>query len=68
MEPTAEGRTTFPRAATVHAGVVEAYFVEPLTPADHTRLTGALGEIDRTLRADGARAGVPTGVRLGHGR
>ncbi|MDX3639947.1 MarR family winged helix-turn-helix transcriptional regulator [Streptomyces sp. MB09-02B] len=50
VEPTAEGRTTFVRAAAVHAAVVEEYFVGPLTADDYTRLTSALSVIDRTLR------------------
>jgi DNA-binding MarR family transcriptional regulator len=52
VEPTAEGRTAFLRAATVHAHVVEEYFVKPLTADDYTRLTGALSEIDKALRKD----------------
>jgi len=40
------------RAAAVHAQVVEKYFVEPLTADDYTRLTEALGEIDKALRKD----------------
>lgn len=53
VEPTAEGRTTFLRAAAVHARVVEEFFVRPLAAADYTRLTGALSEIDRALRESG---------------
>ncbi|MET7479173.1 hypothetical protein ABZT17_33095 [Streptomyces sp. NPDC005648] len=33
--------------------VAEEFFVKPVPAADHPRLTGALGEIDRALRADG---------------
>ncbi|MGW0871150.1 MarR family winged helix-turn-helix transcriptional regulator [Streptomyces sp. NPDC002740] len=50
VEPTAEGRATFVRAAAVHARMVEKFFVEPLTTDDYTRLTGALSEIDKALR------------------
>ncbi|AOR33148.1 MarR family transcriptional regulator [Streptomyces fodineus] len=50
VEPTAEGRRAFLRAAAVHADVVEEYFVKPLTADDYARLTSALGEIDRALR------------------
>jgi DNA-binding MarR family transcriptional regulator len=53
VQPTAEGRTTFLRAAAVHARVVEEFFVRPLAAADYTGLTGALGEIDRALREGG---------------
>ena len=52
VAPTPEGRTAFVRAAAVHAQVVEKYFVEPLTADDYTRLTEALGEIDKALRKD----------------
>lgn len=50
VEPTEEGRTTFLRAAAVHARVVERFFVRPPAAADYTRLTGVLGEIDKVLR------------------
>ncbi|MGW5651551.1 MarR family transcriptional regulator [Streptomyces humi] len=52
VEPTAEGRTAFLRAAGVHARVVEEFFVRPLAADDYTRLTGALAEIDRALREE----------------
>lgn len=50
VEPTAEGRMAFLRAAAVHARVVEEYFVRPLPADDYARLTSALRTIDRTLR------------------
>lgn len=50
VEPTAEGRTAFLRAAAVHAHVVEEYFVRPLAAEDYARLTAALGQIDKALR------------------
>jgi DNA-binding MarR family transcriptional regulator len=50
VEPTPDGRTTFLRAAAVHAHVVEKYFVSPLAPDDYSRLTSALTEIDKALR------------------
>ncbi|MFJ8108334.1 MarR family winged helix-turn-helix transcriptional regulator [Streptomyces sp. NPDC096132] len=50
VEPTTEGRTTFLRAAAVHAHVVEEFFVRPLAADDYSRLTGALSEIDKALR------------------
>lgn len=53
VEPTAEGRTAFLRAAAVHAQVVEEYFVRPLAADDYARLTSALSEIDKALRAEG---------------
>ncbi|MGW0842854.1 MarR family winged helix-turn-helix transcriptional regulator [Streptomyces sp. NPDC002787] len=52
VEPTAEGRTAFLRAAAVHAEVVEKYFVKPLAADDYAQLTGALSEIDKALRED----------------
>ncbi|MCZ0984718.1 MarR family winged helix-turn-helix transcriptional regulator [Streptomyces diastatochromogenes] len=52
VEPTAEGRTTFLRAAAVHAQVVEEYFVKPLAADDYARMTSALSEITRALRGD----------------
>ncbi|MET9081775.1 MarR family transcriptional regulator [Streptomyces sp. NPDC004237] len=50
VEPTGEGRTVFLGAAAVHARVVEEFFVRPLAADDYTRLTAALGTIDRALR------------------
>ncbi|GGQ64803.1 MarR family winged helix-turn-helix transcriptional regulator [Streptomyces asoensis] len=50
VEPTPAGRTTFLRAAAVHAEMVERFFVGPLSAGDYRRLTAALGEIDRALR------------------
>ncbi|MFF4257064.1 MarR family winged helix-turn-helix transcriptional regulator [Streptomyces sp. NPDC001663] len=53
VEPTDEGRKVFVSAAAVHARVVQECFVKPLTADDYTRLTQALGEIDRALRSEG---------------
>jgi DNA-binding MarR family transcriptional regulator len=50
VEATDHGRAVFLRAATVHAQVVERYFVAPVTRADYARLTHALGEIGIALR------------------
>ncbi|WP_406327820.1 MarR family winged helix-turn-helix transcriptional regulator [Streptomyces sp. NBC_00203] len=52
VEPTTEGRTTFLRAAAVHARMVEEYFVKPLAADDYARMTSALSEITRALRDD----------------
>ncbi|MET7700768.1 MarR family winged helix-turn-helix transcriptional regulator [Streptomyces sp. NPDC005485] len=49
VEPTDQGRTAFVLAAGVHAQVVEQYFVGPLSQAEYTRLTSALGQIDKAL-------------------
>jgi DNA-binding MarR family transcriptional regulator len=49
VEPTDHGRTVFLQAATVHAHVVERYFVTPVARADYTRLTGALSDINEAL-------------------
>ncbi|TFE37110.1 MarR family transcriptional regulator [Streptomyces sp. ICN441] len=50
VEPTIEGRTTFLRAAAVHAETVEEYLVKPLSAEDQAGMTRALSEIDRVLR------------------
>ncbi|MFD9093192.1 MarR family winged helix-turn-helix transcriptional regulator [Streptomyces collinus] len=50
VQPTAEGRTAFLRAAAVHSRVVEEYFVRPLAAEDYAHLTSALGQIDKALR------------------
>ncbi|MEU9337839.1 MarR family transcriptional regulator [Streptomyces sp. NPDC048290] len=52
VEPTAEGRTAFLHGATVHAEVVERYFVRPLSPTEYTRMTSALTVIARALWED----------------
>ncbi|MEU9482003.1 MarR family transcriptional regulator [Streptomyces sp. NPDC048191] len=52
VEPTTEGLRAFLQAAAVHANVVEEYFVKPLTADAYTRMTSALGEIDKALRAE----------------
>ncbi|MFF4762013.1 hypothetical protein [Streptomyces sp. NPDC001292] len=45
-----EWQAVFIRAAAVHAGVVERYFVTPVAGDDYARLTGSLREIHRALR------------------
>ncbi|MFI8536587.1 MarR family winged helix-turn-helix transcriptional regulator [Streptomyces aquilus] len=52
VEPTDEGRGAFLRAAAIHTEVVEEYFVKPLAADDYTRLTSALSQIDKALRAE----------------
>ncbi|MEU6225681.1 MarR family transcriptional regulator [Streptomyces sp. NPDC047042] len=50
VEATEHGRAVFRRAVEVHGQVVERHFVAPLDPADYGRLTGSLGEVNRSLR------------------
>ncbi|MDX3452450.1 MarR family transcriptional regulator [Streptomyces sp. ME02-8801-2C] len=50
VEATEHGRAVFLRAVQAHGQVVERHFVAPLDPADYGRLTGSLGEINRSLR------------------
>ncbi|WP_416966714.1 MarR family winged helix-turn-helix transcriptional regulator [Streptomyces sp. 4F14] len=52
VEPTEDGYEVFLDAAAVHAEVVRRYFAVPLSGGDYTRLTGALGEINRALADD----------------
>ncbi|MFJ8596915.1 MarR family winged helix-turn-helix transcriptional regulator [Streptomyces sp. NPDC093598] len=52
VEATDHGRAVFLRAATVHARVVERYFVAPVAAADYGRLIRSLSEIEKTLRDD----------------
>ncbi|WP_017601871.1 MarR family winged helix-turn-helix transcriptional regulator [Nocardiopsis lucentensis] len=51
VAPTDEGRAVFLRAATVHARILEEYFVRPVA-GDYPRLTSALSEIHKALRED----------------
>ncbi|WP_405639377.1 MarR family winged helix-turn-helix transcriptional regulator [Streptomyces sp. NBC_00019] len=50
VEPTDHGRTVFLQAAAVHSHVVERHFVTPVGRDDYPRLTGALSDINESLR------------------
>ena len=50
VEPTDQGRAVFLETATVHARVVERYFVTPVTGDDYARLTSSLTGIHEALR------------------
>jgi len=52
VEPTDQGHAVLLRAAVVHAGVVERYFVTPVGRDDYSRLTGSLHEIHQALIDD----------------